>query len=191
MLPKSMPWWPILTTVKETDAPQVHLGPPDACLRAGTSLTVQPRDLGRWKPASRYEQSQGKSTFGRPLPPLAARVARHRNAEAPRPESADRDRDRVVRVTAESLTRLMGLAGEALVQTIGFLRWLTRSGGSRGGRPGCWRASDSSKTAFRRREDATGRRRPRSLGQGQGTGQPGLARAGRDGRSTRGVYPRQ
>ena len=29
----------------------------------------------------------------------------------------DRDRDRVVRVTAESLTRLMGLAGEALVQS--------------------------------------------------------------------------
>ena len=29
----------------------------------------------------------------------------------------NRDRDRVVRVTAESLTRLMGLAGEALVQT--------------------------------------------------------------------------
>ena len=27
------------------------------------------------------------------------------------------DQDRVVRVTAESLTRLMGLAGEALVQT--------------------------------------------------------------------------
>jgi two-component system sensor histidine kinase and response regulator WspE len=31
--------------------------------------------------------------------------------------SPDHDRDRVVRVTAESLTRLMGLAGEALVQT--------------------------------------------------------------------------
>ena len=29
----------------------------------------------------------------------------------------DRDRDRVVRVTAESLTRLLGLAGEALVQS--------------------------------------------------------------------------
>ena len=32
-------------------------------------------------------------------------------------EPVDRDRDRVVRVTAESLTRLMGLAGEALVQS--------------------------------------------------------------------------
>ena len=31
--------------------------------------------------------------------------------------AADRDQDRVVRVTAESLSRLMGLAGEALVQT--------------------------------------------------------------------------
>ena len=31
--------------------------------------------------------------------------------------SHDRDRDRVIRVTAESLTRLLGLAGESLVQT--------------------------------------------------------------------------
>ncbi len=36
----------------------------------------------------------------------------------PSPErGSDRGRDRVVRVTAESLTRLLGLAGEALVQT--------------------------------------------------------------------------
>jgi two-component system sensor histidine kinase and response regulator WspE len=34
-----------------------------------------------------------------------------------RAESANEERDRVVRVTAESLTRLMGLAGEAVVQT--------------------------------------------------------------------------
>ncbi len=34
--------------------------------------------------------------------------------------SADRSRDRVVRVTAESLTRLLGLAGEALVQSHRF-----------------------------------------------------------------------
>jgi two-component system, chemotaxis family, sensor histidine kinase and response regulator WspE len=33
------------------------------------------------------------------------------------PAERDRDKDRVVRVTAESLTRLMGLAGEALVQS--------------------------------------------------------------------------
>jgi two-component system sensor histidine kinase and response regulator WspE len=34
--------------------------------------------------------------------------------------STDRDRDRVVRVTADSLTRLLGLAGEALVQSHRF-----------------------------------------------------------------------
>ncbi len=36
---------------------------------------------------------------------------------AEREQDRDRDRDRVVRVTAESLTQLMGLAGEALVQS--------------------------------------------------------------------------
>ena len=43
----------------------------------------------------------------------------HQGRERPAAEPAipNRDRDRVVRVTAESLTRLMGLAGEALVQT--------------------------------------------------------------------------
>lgn len=42
------------------------------------------------------------------------RARRHTTAE---PAVSVTDRDRVVRVTAESLTRLMGLAGEALVQT--------------------------------------------------------------------------
>jgi two-component system sensor histidine kinase and response regulator WspE len=43
----------------------------------------------------------------------------HPSRERPVAEAgiANRDSDRVVRVTAESLTRLMGLAGEALVQT--------------------------------------------------------------------------
>ena len=45
-------------------------------------------------------------------PPRAAR-----GAEPTRDPDRDREHDRVVRVTAESLTRLMGLAGEALVQS--------------------------------------------------------------------------
>lgn len=55
-----------------------------------------------------------------PLSPVVA-VDQNRGAavaDLPSPSPVpDRDRDRVVRVTAESLTRLMGLAGEALVQT--------------------------------------------------------------------------
>ena len=51
-------------------------------------------------------------------PVFADEVAKAQNAktEAASP-NRDRDRDRVVRVTADSLTRLLGLAGEALVQT--------------------------------------------------------------------------
>ncbi len=39
------------------------------------------------------------------------------DSSAPEPSAKPADRDRVVRVTAESLSRLMGLAGEALVQS--------------------------------------------------------------------------
>jgi two-component system, chemotaxis family, sensor histidine kinase and response regulator WspE len=48
-----------------------------------------------------------------PLPAAPLPVPPSEPAERER----DRDKDRVVRVTAESLTRLMGLAGEALVQS--------------------------------------------------------------------------
>src|SRR5271170_140235 len=39
------------------------------------------------------------------------------DSPSPEPPAKPADRDRVVRVTAESLSRLMGLAGEALVQS--------------------------------------------------------------------------
>jgi two-component system sensor histidine kinase and response regulator WspE len=51
-----------------------------------------------------------------PVP--AGNAAKTPNAETETASpNRDRDRDRVVRVTANSLTRLLGLAGEALVQT--------------------------------------------------------------------------
>src|SRR5579883_1567510 len=51
-------------------------------------------------------------------PPAAEKLEVSREGEAPvEPSAKPADPDRVVRVTAESLTRLMGLAGEALVQT--------------------------------------------------------------------------
>ena len=50
---------------------------------------------------------------------LTERRTEEQDREQPTPEttSSNRERDRVVRVTAESLTRLMSLAGEALVQS--------------------------------------------------------------------------
>jgi two-component system sensor histidine kinase and response regulator WspE len=51
-------------------------------------------------------------------PPSPPTVIEHdQGRKLPMAEPAIPDRNRVVRVTAESLTRLMGLAGEALVQT--------------------------------------------------------------------------
>ncbi len=63
-----------------------------------------------------------EATIAEPPPPAAALAepppASPPPAEPAEPEPArDVDRDRVVRVTAESLTQLMGLAGEALVQS--------------------------------------------------------------------------
>ncbi len=52
-----------------------------------------------------------------PEPPPPAVAPSAVSAPAPPAERAEPDRDRVVRVTAESLTRLLGLAGEALVQS--------------------------------------------------------------------------
>ena len=52
----------------------------------------------------------------RPLPPIEISIQAGVELVA-KPAVPNRERDRVVRVTAESLTRLMGLAGEALVQT--------------------------------------------------------------------------
>ncbi|MBV8127547.1 MAG: hybrid sensor histidine kinase/response regulator [Planctomycetaceae bacterium] len=56
-----------------------------------------------------------------PSPAIAAQASPPPQASAPDPgPAAAEPADRVVRVTAESLTRLMGLAGESLVQTRRF-----------------------------------------------------------------------
>jgi len=55
-----------------------------------------------------------------PVPPPAPTKA----AKSPSPTPAGEAADRVVRVTAESLSRLMGLAGESLVQTRRFRPFL-------------------------------------------------------------------
>jgi two-component system sensor histidine kinase and response regulator WspE len=70
---------------------------------AGT-LTVNESD--------RKPTSSGKEFDGERSP-----IGQETGGERIVPEPAGREGDRVVRVSAESLTRLMGLAGEALVQT--------------------------------------------------------------------------
>ena len=52
-----------------------------------------------------------------PTPATAAPLPTPPTEPADHDHDRDREKDRVVRVTAESLTRLMGLAGEALVQS--------------------------------------------------------------------------
>jgi two-component system sensor histidine kinase and response regulator WspE len=67
------------------------------------------------------EEKMSTSTIAvdAPAPVIPGDRDDNQRRERPAPEAAisNRDRDRVVRVTAESLTRLMGLAGEALIQT--------------------------------------------------------------------------
>ena len=67
--------------------------------------------VGKAEPSTNVEHARS--------PSLSAEGDKQQDRErsAAEPVIPNRDRDRVVRVTAESLTRLMGLAGEALVQT--------------------------------------------------------------------------
>ena len=68
-------------------------------------------------PASENEEGTSKESSRTFTPP--AHTVEKQNQERPTADSAgsNQGRDRVVRVAAESLTRLMGLAGETLVQT--------------------------------------------------------------------------
>ena len=89
------PWWP--TSARSRRAAPSRLSSPPRPRRP------------RWCP-SRHPPRRHPN----PLPPPAApKPEPDREPEAPR----DHDQDRVVRVTAESLTRLLGLAGESLVQS--------------------------------------------------------------------------
>ena len=64
---------------------------------------------------------------------------------------SNRDRDRVVRVTAASLTRLMGLAGEALVQTHRLPPLVESLWRLKGRQTDSWNCCRSWKIAFRAR----------------------------------------
>ena len=122
--PRSTPSSPSWTAVKEgrvearTAVADVDAGPVPSRPRSRTrrlrrSEPTMPADLGTPAPADRPEGPIDEPD--RPRPP--ARPRPRRATRQLRATGRDRDRDRVVRVTAESLTRLMGLAGEALVQS--------------------------------------------------------------------------
>jgi two-component system, chemotaxis family, sensor histidine kinase and response regulator WspE len=89
-----------------SESPPIHASPSDSASTLRGSTIVADAEA---------------STSTAVVPSLAAPLdlTENRSKERPAVEAAvpGRDRDRVVRVTAESLTRLMGLAGEALVQT--------------------------------------------------------------------------
>jgi two-component system sensor histidine kinase and response regulator WspE len=112
-------------------------------VREGQALAQRPRTLPDALPSS-LEHPPAPSSFTGPaegdgnvveadesdgklqvppsaLPSAAIAMEQHGRRTVTEPSSPspgpDRDRDRVVRVTADSLTRLMGLAGEALVQS--------------------------------------------------------------------------
>ena len=106
-----------------------------AAFRAVTSGGATTGACPRPCPSPAMDESRaeaGASSTGRPngviiapvvVPPVPSTLLTeqlkeiHRLRRPAQPRVADRGRDRVVRVTAESLTRLLGLAGEALVQS--------------------------------------------------------------------------
>jgi two-component system, chemotaxis family, sensor histidine kinase and response regulator WspE len=100
-------------------------GPPPSVTHASgpevPSFLPTPSDSEVADPADGDLREEEPSTPARSArsPSAPADRAENQGSERPAAEPAipNRDRDRVVRVTAESLTRLMGLAGEALVQT--------------------------------------------------------------------------
>jgi two-component system, chemotaxis family, sensor histidine kinase and response regulator WspE len=93
--------------------------PPSAAYMSG-SVPPSPSEPGVAVPDSGHVgEAEPSSNAERARSPSApADPGEHHGKEQPAaaPAIPHRDRDRVVRVSAESLTRLMGLAGEALVQ---------------------------------------------------------------------------
>jgi two-component system, chemotaxis family, sensor histidine kinase and response regulator WspE len=88
----------------------------------GTTATPSPATALPIPESRIIAQAQAQAQpLPEPSPAIAAQASPPPRASAPGPgPAAAEPADRVVRVTAESLTRLMGLAGESLVQTRRF-----------------------------------------------------------------------
>ena len=96
-------------------------GPPPSAAYMSGSVPPSSSAPGIAVPTSGYvgEEVPSSNAERARSPSAPADPGEHHGKEQPAaaPAIPHRDRDRVVRVSAESLTRLMGLAGEALVQT--------------------------------------------------------------------------
>ena len=146
-----------------------------------------PRPRGSAEPGPAGRRAAGRRRRRRGRPP-------HLNCRRPSPPGAPSRRrepaERVVRVTAESLTRLMGLAGESLVQTrrlrpfVDSLLAARRAADRR-----CWRRSSGWRTACRGvRSAPTGRRAEllaKAEAAGRATAWKGWARRSRRSRTSR------
>ena len=134
-------------------------------------------------------------SHARPTPARrpARRRARGRPRRRPRRCGAGgaEPADRVVRVTAESLTRLMGLAGESLVQTRRFRPFVDSLLLLKGRQTGLLETLQRLEDRLPTANGGAPGRRPRAAGQGQGSGRAMPGRLGRDARDDRGVRPRQ
>jgi two-component system, chemotaxis family, sensor histidine kinase and response regulator WspE len=119
-----------LTAVKQDQlpAPVAPAAPQPACAKNASALPLivdvksepaSPVGEGRASERAIVEVDPGRIPVGPTEPKQhgSATTGEKRVGERSVAEPTVRDGDRVVRVSAESLTRLMGLAGEALVQT--------------------------------------------------------------------------
>ncbi|MFI5457655.1 MAG: hypothetical protein ACHRXM_19610 [Isosphaerales bacterium] len=113
-----------LTVIREGQSPPQDGPKPSAAPPSGRESAAAPPAAmceSQGEVSSVALDQLGEKTLPRsvilPSPPVVVGGDQGQRGAMAEPASRDRDRDRVVRVTAESLTRLMGLAGEALVQT--------------------------------------------------------------------------
>ena len=113
-----------IATVQEGKAPSQAEDFPSPAHAVVPEIRSDPRseseiETGHPIPVPAGENEEGIHEPSARASPGPAQTAEKQNQERPTADTAgsNQGRDRVVRVTAESLTRLMGLAGEALVQT--------------------------------------------------------------------------
>ncbi|WP_165073050.1 hybrid sensor histidine kinase/response regulator [Paludisphaera rhizosphaerae] len=107
----------------EVEALTAALAEIEAGKTPAATPVVEPQPAAEKPPEPAPAEAAPAPAAKAPAKPVEREPARPSKPAAPVPASAE-GADRVVRVTAESLTRLMGLAGESLVQTRRFRPFL-------------------------------------------------------------------